>query len=55
MSESSVRVYVPQQFNVSLEDAPESIGVGLGKESLVTPRWLLTTEMQMTILPLDLV
>lgn len=38
MSESSVRVYVPQQFNVSLEDAPESIGVGVGKESLVTLR-----------------
>ena len=38
MSEASVRVYVPQQFNVSLEDAPDSIGVGVGQDSLVTLR-----------------
>ena len=38
MSEASVRVHIPQQYNVSLEDAPDSIGVGVGKESIVTLR-----------------
>ena len=38
INEKSVRVYVPQQYNISLEDAPESIGVGVGQETLVTLR-----------------
>jgi len=38
ISESSVRVNVPQQYNISLEDTPESIGVGDGGETLVTLR-----------------
>ena len=37
-SEVSVRVFVPQQYNVSLNDAPESIGVGVGDETIVTLR-----------------
>ncbi|MDC3298204.1 hypothetical protein OAU99_02385 [Candidatus Poseidoniaceae archaeon] len=38
LSESSVRVNVPQQYNISLQDTPESIGVGDGGETLVTLR-----------------
>jgi hypothetical protein len=38
LSESSVRVNVPQQYNISLEDTPESIGVGDGGDTLVTLR-----------------
>ena len=37
-TEESIRVYIPQQYNISLEDAPESIGVGVGDETLVTLR-----------------
>ena len=37
-SEASARVFVPQQYNISLVDAPESIGVGVGDESIVTLR-----------------
>ena len=37
-SEASIRVFVPQQYNVSLTDAPESIGVGVGDETIVTLR-----------------
>ena len=35
-SEASIRVFVPQQHNISLNDAPEAIGVGVGDETLVT-------------------
>jgi hypothetical protein len=38
MTESSVRVNVPQQYNISVEDVPESIGVGDGGETLITLR-----------------
>ena len=38
ISESSVRVSVPQQYNISLNDAPESIGVADGGETIVTLR-----------------
>ena len=38
LSEASVRVNVPQQYNISLIDAPVSIGVGIGDETLVTLR-----------------
>ena len=38
LSEASVRVNVPQQYNISLIDAPASIGVGIGDETLVTLR-----------------
>ena len=37
-NEASVRVNIPQQYNISLVDAPESIGVGVGDETLVTLR-----------------
>ena len=37
-TEQSVRVHIPQQHNISLEDAPESIGVGVGGETIVTLR-----------------
>ena len=37
-SEASIRVFVPQQYNISLIDAPEAIGVGVGDETLVTLR-----------------
>ncbi|MDE0954640.1 MAG: hypothetical protein OR994_08175, partial [Candidatus Poseidoniales archaeon] len=36
MSEASVRVSVPQQYNISLEGAPEEIGVADGGETTVT-------------------
>ena len=39
-SEVSVRVFVPQQYNISLVDAPEKIGVGVGAETIVTLRIL---------------
>ena len=39
-SEVSVRVFVPQQYNISLVDAPEKIGVGVGDETIVTLRIL---------------
>ena len=35
-SEVSVRVFIPQQYNISLVDAPENIGVGVGDETIVT-------------------
>ena len=38
ISEASVRVNVPQQYNISLNDAPDSIGVGDGGETIVTLR-----------------
>ena len=37
-SEVSVRVFIPQQYNISLVDAPENIGVGVGDETIVTLR-----------------
>ncbi|MGB1491501.1 MAG: hypothetical protein ACPG9O_05495, partial [Candidatus Poseidoniaceae archaeon] len=37
-SEASARVFIPQQYNISLVDAPESIGVGVGDETIVTLR-----------------
>ena len=37
-NEVSVRVNVPQQYNISLNDAPAGIGVGVGDETLVTLR-----------------
>ena len=36
LSEASVRVFIPQQYNISLNDAPEAIGIGDGGETLVT-------------------
>lgn len=36
LSEASVRVAVPQQFNISLSGAPAAIGVGDGGETTVT-------------------
>jgi asparagine N-glycosylation enzyme membrane subunit Stt3 len=38
MTETSVRVNIPQQYNISMEDVPESIGVGDGGETLITLR-----------------
>ena len=37
-SEASARVFIPQQYNISLVDAPESIGIGVGDEAIVTLR-----------------
>ena len=37
-NEVSVRVNVPQQYNISFVDAPAAIGVGVGDETLVTLR-----------------
>ena len=31
-----MRVFIPQQYNISLNDAPEAIGIGDGGETLVT-------------------
>jgi hypothetical protein len=36
MGEASVRVSVPQQYNISLGDVPEKIGIADGGETLVT-------------------
>ena len=37
-SEASARVFIPQQYNISLVDAPGSIGIGVGDEAIVTLR-----------------
>ena len=34
--ERTVRVFVPQQYNISLSDVPESVGIADGGEQLVT-------------------